>query len=82
MLREQARALLYLRRGLYQAPLHHDVGRGHHPRTVPDTPVLAVVAARALAAEGLPLGRSAARAGTYRPGRGRPLPQPVIKINI
>ena len=79
VLREQARALLYLRRGRYQAPLHHDVGRGHHPRAVPDAPVLAVVAARALATEGF-LGRSAARAGAYRPGRGRPLPQPVVNL--
>ena len=52
----------------------------HHTRTVLDAPVLAVVAARALAAEGLPLGRSAARAGAGRPGRGRPLPQPVVTL--
>ena len=61
-------------------PFQH-LGRGDYPRTVLDAPVLAVVAARALAAEGLPLGRSAARAGAYRPGRGRPLPQPVVNFN-
>ena len=78
MLREQAGALLYLRRETNQGPLHQHLGRSDYTRTVPDAPVLAVVAARALAAEGLPLGRSAARAGAYRPGRGRPLPQPVV----
>ena len=57
MLREEAGALLHLRRETNQGPFLQHLGRGDYPRTVPDTPVLAVVAARALAAEGLPYGR-------------------------
>ena len=65
---------LHLRRETNQGPLLQHLGRSDYTRTVPDAPVLAVVAARALAAEGLPLGRSAARTGAGRPGRDRPLP--------
>ena len=72
---------LHLRRETNQGPFLQHLGRGDYPRTVLDAPVLAVVAARALAAEGF-LGRSAARgAGADRPGRDRPLPQPVV-VNL
>ena len=80
VLREEAGALLYLRRETNQGPFLQHLGRGDYPRTVPDAPVLAVVAARALAAEGLPLGRSAARGAGAGPGRDRPLPQPVVNL--
>ena len=66
---------LHLRRETNQGPLLQHLGRSDYTRTVPDAPVLAVVAAGALAAEGF-LGRSGTGAG--RPGRDRPLPQPVV----
>ena len=69
---------LHLRRETNQGPFLQHLGRSDYTRTVPDTPVLAMVAARARAAEGF-LGRSAARAGTGR-GRDRPLPQPVVNL--
>ena len=70
-LREKAGALLHLRRETNQGLILQHLGRSDYTRTVPDTQVLAVVAARALAPEGF-LGRSGAGAG--RPGRDRPLP--------
>ena len=70
---------LHLRRETNQGPLLQHLGSSDYTRTVPDAPVLAVVAARALAAEGF-LGRSAARTGARCPGRDRPLPQPVVNL--